>query len=133
MIQINNTPRNAGVAISGDLMDLEELYDMLYLIVGEEGENPLMSSARMRVLGFCYDLRHAIMGEREFEFVDNGLEADMMRRLSMISSGKTVYMSFRVYWPEIRDSILAAANEHRCSPEELSIDVEYPDVEELGW
>ena len=101
MIQVKNTPRNAGVAISGDLMDFEDLYDMLHLIVGEEGEIPYLGSARLRVLGLCYDLRHAIMGNREIEFVENGLNTDMMKRLSVISSDKNVYLSCKSYWPEI--------------------------------
>lgn len=101
MIYITNTPNNTGVAIHGDYMDFEELYESLHTIVGEEEEYPSYEAARIRVLGVCYDIRHALMGDREIEFVDNGMDEDKMRRLSMITPNKNVYLVINVLWPEI--------------------------------
>jgi hypothetical protein len=74
MIFLKNTPKHTGVTIYGDYMDFENLYDALHEIVGDENEFPRFHSARIRVLGVCYDLRHALMGDREIEFVDNGID-----------------------------------------------------------
>ncbi|MDC3418073.1 DUF6904 family protein [Aquibacillus salsiterrae] len=101
MLFAENTPNNAGVKIYGDFMDFENLYESLHEVVGEEGDYPAYQGGQLRVLGVCYDIRHAIMGDREFHFVDNGLDQDKMRRTSMITSDKNLYMSFYVYWPEV--------------------------------
>ncbi len=46
----------------------------LHAIVGSEEEHPTYDMARIRALGVCYDIRHALMGNREMEFVENGLD-----------------------------------------------------------
>jgi hypothetical protein len=74
MIYVTNTPNNAGVAIHGDYMDFKRLYNALHEIVGDEYQYPNYEGARLRVLGDCYDIRHAFMGDRELEFVDNGID-----------------------------------------------------------
>jgi hypothetical protein len=101
MIYVKNTPQNAGVAIYGDFMDFERLYDSLHNVVGDEDEFISYETARMRVLGVCYDIRHALMGDREIEFVDNGMDEAKMRWLSAITPDKNVYLKINVLWPEI--------------------------------
>lgn len=101
MIFVNNTPNNTGVAIYGDQMDFENLYDALHEVVGNEGEFVAYSAARIRVLGVCYDIRHALMGDREIEFVDNGMDADRMKWMSTIAPDKNVYLKINVLWPEM--------------------------------
>jgi hypothetical protein len=101
MIHIKNTPNYAGVTVTGDHFDFQALYDALHNIVGDEEEWSSHEGARLRVLGVCYDLRHSLMGNREIEFVDNGLDQDKMRYLSIVSSTKNLYLSFNVLWPEL--------------------------------
>ncbi|MCL5058443.1 MAG: hypothetical protein M1130_10755 [Actinobacteria bacterium] len=101
MIYVTNTPNNTGVAIHGDYMDFDELYEALHLIVGEEEEYSSYEAARMRVLGVCYDIRHAIMGDRKIEHVDNGMDENKMKRLSVITHNKNVYLVINVLWPEM--------------------------------
>jgi len=101
MIHVKNTTNNTGVTISGDFHDLDALYESLHKIVGTEGEWVNYESARLRVLGVCYDIRHALMGNREVSFVDNGLDSDKMKWLSIVANEKNVYYSFNTYWPEI--------------------------------
>ena len=101
MIYVTNTPNNAGVAIHGDFMDFDELYDALHSIVGDEDQYPPYEAARIRVLGVCYDIRHALMGDREIEFVDNGMDEDKMKRLSVITNNKNIYLVINVLWPEM--------------------------------
>lgn len=101
MIFIRNTPNNAGVAIYGDYNDLEGLYEALHDIVGEEGEYLHYEGARLRILGVCYDLRHALMGDRDYEFVDNGMDEDKRRKMSLLSPDCNLYLVIYVLWPEI--------------------------------
>lgn len=101
MITLKNTPNYAGVTISGDFNDFEALYDSLHKVVGDEWEWESYAGARMRVLSICYDLRHALMGNRDIEFVDNGLDQDRMKQLSIITNDKNTYLAFNVLWPEL--------------------------------
>ena len=101
MIFITNTPKTAGVAVHGDLLDFEELYHAIHEIIGEEEDFPAFYAARIRILGFCYEIRHSLMGSREAEFVDNGLDEEMMKQLSVIAPNKNVYLLFKMLWPEM--------------------------------
>lgn len=101
MIFVKHTPNHAGVAIYGDCLDFEELYDALHDVVGKENQYTAYQGVRMRVLGFCYELRHALMGNREFEFVDNGMDESRMKELAMITPKKNIYVGTHVLWPEI--------------------------------
>jgi len=101
VIFVKNTPNHAGVAIYGDQLDFHNLYEALHDIVGSDEECERYYSARIRVLGVCYDLRHALMGDREIEFVDNGIDDDMRRYMAVIAPDKNVYFKINVLWPEI--------------------------------
>ncbi|WP_353893626.1 hypothetical protein PRVXH_000377 [Proteinivorax hydrogeniformans] len=101
MLIVKNTPNNTGVSISGDYEDLNELYLALHDIVGEEGEFIGYDSSRIRVLGVCYDLRHAFMGHRSIELVDNGMNEQKMLENSTIVSKKNVYYKVEVLWTEV--------------------------------
>ena len=101
MIRVKSTPNYAGVTISGDFYDFEALYDSLHTIVGDEWEWEAYEGSRLRVLGVCYDIRHALMGHREVKFVENGLDQDKMRHLSIITNDKNIYLACNVLWPEM--------------------------------
>jgi len=101
MITVTSTPNHAGVSIRGDLHDLQQLYDALHEVVGQEGEYRSLEGARLRVLGLCYDIRHALMGDREVEFVDNGMHANLKRHLGVLAPDKNVYYAWRTLWPEL--------------------------------
>ncbi|GMA64172.1 hypothetical protein NZD89_02315 [Alicyclobacillus fastidiosus] len=100
MLTITNTPNLTGLSISGDYIDLDTLYMALFMIVGDEGEYGDYEGARLRVLGVMYDIRHAFQGEREFEFVRNGMDEDRMKLLEMITPEKNLYYKCQVYYPE---------------------------------
>jgi hypothetical protein len=76
-------------------MDFERLYDSLHNVVGDEGEFIYYETASLRVLGVCYDIRHALMGDREIEFVDNGMDEAKMRWMSAITPDKNVYLKIK--------------------------------------
>ena len=101
MLQINNTPHYAGVTVAGDYQDLDELYEALHLIVGEEDELPAYDSVRLRVLGVCYDIRHSMMGDRGAITVPNGFDRERARYMPIIAPETNVYLTFEVMWPEL--------------------------------
>lgn len=101
MIHLESTPNYAGVYVTGDRNDLDELYEALHFVVGEEEEFPGYERVRLRVLAICYDMRHALMGNRSVRFVANGLDRDKMRFLSVVGSESNVYFQFEVLWPEL--------------------------------
>ena len=101
MIFVKNTPNNTGVAIYGDYMDFENLYEALQTVVGNEDEFVTYDAARIRVLGVCYDIRHALIGDREIESVDNGMDDEKKRRMSVLAPDKNVYLKINVLWPEM--------------------------------
>ncbi|HLU23427.1 MAG TPA: hypothetical protein VKZ77_13260 [Bacillaceae bacterium] len=107
MIQVKNTPNYIGVTISGDYYDFETLYDSLHAIVGDEWEWEDYEGARLRVLGVCYDIRHALMGHREVMFVENGLDEYKMKQLSVIANDKNIYLACNVLWPEVLFVLMA--------------------------
>jgi hypothetical protein len=100
MLTIRNTPNLAGIEISGDHQDLYSLYESLFAVVGNEEEYGNYEGARLRVLGVMYDIRHAFQGDREFEFVENGMDEDRMRLLGFITPKKNLYYKCQVYYLE---------------------------------
>lgn len=101
MILVENSPNSTGVAIYGDHFDFEKLYDALHHIVGNEDEFISFNTARIRVLGVCYDIRHALMGNREIEFVDNGMNEEKKRFMGVLAPDKNIYLKINVLWPEM--------------------------------
>jgi hypothetical protein len=110
MIYVQNTPNNTGVALYGDYMDFEKLYEALHTVLGDEDEFVECEAARIRVLAICYDLRHALMGDREIEFVENGMDEGKKRSLSVLAPNKNVYLKIYVLWPEML-FVMIALNE----------------------
>ena len=101
MLKVETTPNNAGVTISGDFFDFDQLYEALHEIVGDEDEYPAHGGARLRILGICYDLRHAKMGHRDFAFVFNGLTDEVRQWHGIVAPDRNVYLSIQVLWPEL--------------------------------
>lgn len=110
MIFAKNTPNNTGIAIYGDFMDFENLYEALHNVVGDEDELIGYYSARIRVLGVCYDIRHALMGDREYEFMDNGLDEEKKKRMEILAPDKNMYLKIYVLWPEMLFVMIALNN-----------------------
>ncbi len=101
MIYVKNTPNNIGVAIHGDYMDMENLYKALHAVAKDDGECIEFERLSIRVLGVCYDIRHAMMGHREIEFVNNGMDEGKKRHMSLLTPDKNVYFKIYVLWPEM--------------------------------
>lgn len=109
MITIKNTENLAGICISGDFNDLDKLVDAFYVITIDEfsEKNKSHIAISTRVLGLCYDLRHAFQGDREVELVDNGMDEDKMKFHSIIAPRNNVYYKCNYLYPEMFFVMLA--------------------------
>ena len=85
MLTIKSTKLLTGVEICGDYEDLNTLYDALSNVIGEEGFYEGYESCSLRVLGLCYEIRHAYQDERSTLKSDDGSR----------------YHSFNCFWPEM--------------------------------
>jgi hypothetical protein len=104
MITIRNTPNLTGVTISGDYYDLYNLVDAFHEItINEcsEKRHYQYIDISTRVLGLCYDIRHAYQGDRDVEFLDNNMTEDKMRWHSIIAPKSNVYYSCNCLYPEM--------------------------------
>ncbi|MEN0661053.1 hypothetical protein NST11_17095 [Caldifermentibacillus hisashii] len=101
MLKAINTTNMAGIRTIGDFNDFEQLYEAIHQILPEEGEDMEVEDSRLRVLGFCYDLRHALMGDRDYEYVDNGLNDDIIQQLGIVGPKKNLYLAFPTFYPEM--------------------------------
>ena len=107
MLRVKNTPNLTGVLIIGDTEDFENLYDALHKVVGIEDTMNDHYEARLRVLNFCYNIRHARMGNRNAFFKPHGLEEEQMAYMSLVGSKQNLYVSFETLWPELLFNVFA--------------------------
>ncbi|NLC76640.1 MAG: hypothetical protein GX750_03345 [Clostridia bacterium] len=109
MITIKNTPNLTGVIISGDFYDLYNLVNAFHEITINEysDKHHQYIDISTRVLGLCYDIRHAYQGDREVELVDNHMTEDKMKWHSVITPRNNVYYSCNYLYPEMFFVMLA--------------------------
>ena len=78
MIQAKVTKNLTGITIQGDYDDFNDLVNAIYWMTGvDSNEAGLYDEVKMRLLGLCYDIRHAYMGDREVVLKDNVLNEDL--------------------------------------------------------
>jgi len=109
MITIKNTPNLTGVTISGDFDDFYSLVEAFHEItINEYSEkHHQYIDISTRVLGLCYDIRHAYQGDREVELVDNNMTEEKMKWHSIITPKSNVYYSCNYLYPEMFFVMLA--------------------------
>lgn len=106
MLRAKSTFNHTGVNLEGDFLDLETLYHTLFDLVGNEDKYPTHSGVRLRIVSFCYSIRHTLMGERGINLMTNGMSTEKMKSQAIIAPVKNVYYSFNAVWPEILFNIM---------------------------
>ncbi len=103
MIIIENTENLAGVSIMGDFNDLYRLVEELHQIVIDESsvKHTEFYNISIRILGLCYDVRHAYQGDRELVMVDNNINEETMKYHAQISPKTNLYYKCNYYYPEM--------------------------------
>lgn len=101
MLSIECTEQLTGARISGDYWDLDELIHACYEVIGDENHYYDYQGARNRILQVCYEIRNATHGNRNIEFIANGLHKGIMKQNNLIASEKNIYFSVEILWPEL--------------------------------
>lgn len=112
MITIKNTPNLTGVTITGDVYDLRAMVDAFYAVSIDEYDTQDTEYVAMsiRILGLCYDIRHASMGDREIVLLDNEVSKESMQFNGIITPNKNVYFQCNYLYPEML-FVMSALNE----------------------
>ena len=100
MLTIKPTKKLMGVTIQGDYNDLQELQEAIYRMCGENDIDDPHYSIRNRLLGLCYDIRHAYQGDRDVELKDNAFTKELSEWHEIKADSKNVYYSVDVLFTE---------------------------------
>ena len=101
MITAKPTEHLTGILLEGEFNDFYELVDSIYRITGlEDDYKDMYWSVKNRLLGLCYEVRHAYQGDRNVKLVDNGVHDEMMKWHSMVMPKQNVHFSVEVLFPE---------------------------------
>ena len=101
MITGKPTENLNGILLEGDYDDFYDLVDSIHRMTGLEEyyEDPYWS-VKNRLLGLCFDIRHAYQGDRTVKLVDNGAGEELMKLHSMIMPSQNVHFAVEVMFPE---------------------------------
>lgn len=106
MLQVKMTPHLLGIEVSGDYDELNRLYDSVWALVGYDHDKNARTSVqeavgRERLLGLCYDLRHAYMGSRNVRMEENGMTREQAEWLGIsLPPLNNLYYSVEILYPE---------------------------------
>ncbi len=101
MISAKPTEHLTGITIEGEYDDLYEMVDSIYRMTGlEDDYDDEYWSVKNRLLGICYDIRHAYQGDRDVKLIDNGATDELMKWHSMIMPRQNIHYSVEVLFPE---------------------------------
>jgi hypothetical protein len=101
MLSITHTKNLTGAIVSGDYWDIDELNHAIYAVIGDEGKYYDLEGSRARVLKVCLNLRQAGQGDRNIEFVKNGLHKNSMKEHTMVAPEQNIYFTVEIVWPEL--------------------------------
>ena len=105
MLRIKPTKNLIGVTVEGDYDTLSDLVYSIYNLTCSEDpeldpEDPHFA-VKNRLLGICYDLRHAYQGDRQVFLEDNGMNRDKMKWHELITPEQNVYYRVNLLFPEV--------------------------------
>ncbi len=103
MIFVKPTENLTGITIQGDFNDFNEMVDSIYRMSAEDEEDEftdLYFGVKTKLLGMCYDIRHACMGNRDIVLEDNGMHEELMKWHKIITPTQNVYYSVNILFPE---------------------------------
>ncbi len=109
MITMEMTENLTGVRIRADFEDFYNLVDAFYEITLPEDDEKHRRYHDMstRVLGLCYDVRHAYQGDRSVAIQTNHMNKEKMKWHGVITPEKNVYYEFCYILPEMIFDLIA--------------------------
>ena len=101
MITAKPTEHLTGIMLEGEYDDFYEMVESIYRMTGlEEDYADRYWSVKNRLLGICYDIRHAYQGDRKVKLADNGTDDELIKRHSMIMPKQNVHYAVEILFPE---------------------------------
>lgn len=100
MLKAVHTPNMTGVLLSGEPEEFRMLYDSLHKLLDRAGED-ITDGPVIRILGFCYELRHTFMGHRNASYKEHGFNDEQLAFLSLVGPKQNLVLSFEMFWPEM--------------------------------
>lgn len=102
MISAMPTKNLTGITIQGDHDDFYELMESMHRLYGADDfqETDLFFGVKNRLLGICYEIRHASMGNRDVFLQENGMSKELMKWHNIKTPTQNVYFSVNLLFPE---------------------------------
>lgn len=101
MISAKATEHLTGIVLEGEYDDFYEIVESIYRMTGlEESYSDPYWSVKNRLLGICYDIRHAYQGDRNVVLTDNGMDSEKMKWHEVITPKENVHYSVEILFPE---------------------------------
>ncbi len=101
MLYCMPTKNLTGITVRGDYKDFYDLVDSIHRMTWDcDNQTAVYFGVKSRLLGLCYDIRHAYMGDRDIVWEENGMSQDMMEWHNIITPTRTVYFSVIILFPE---------------------------------
>ena len=102
MLRVQPTKNLTGVMIQGDFDTFYNMVDSIYHLTGfAEDMNDPYYAVKMHLLGLCYELRHAFMGDRDVILEKNHLEAEKQEWHGIVAPKENLYYSVNMLFPEM--------------------------------
>lgn len=101
MIFAKPTEHLTGITLEGEFDDFYEIVDAIYRMTGDTEcyDDPYLG-VKNRLLGICYEIRHAYQGDRNVTLTENGVYKELMKQNSMILPQNNVHFSVEILFPE---------------------------------
>jgi Domain of unknown function (DUF6904) len=124
MITIENTEQLTGVCITGDYDDFYNLVEAFHEITIDDysEKHTAYCGISIRALGLCYDIRHAMQGDREIVLKKNGMNDDLFVYHKQITPLDNVNYSCNYIYPEMFFIMMALNDLIRLRAGDLSKD-----------
>lgn len=101
MITATPTENLTGITLEGNFDDFYQLTESIHRMTGwDEDYNDCYWGVKNRLLGICYDIRHAYMGDREVKLAGNGVHNEMLKWHSAILPKQDVHYCVNILFPE---------------------------------
>ena len=134
MLRVIPTKNLTGVTIQGDFDTFYDIVHSIYNLTGVDvNDNPedMSYGVKMHLLGLCYDIRHAFMGDRDVFLEKNHLEEEKQAWHGMAAPKENLYYSVNALFPEM--IFLALAVPKMCQFAYKNYGYRYHGSRDDGW
>lgn len=101
MITSKPTKHLTGITLEGEYSDFYEMTECIHQMTGlDDSYDDIYWGVKNRLLGICYDIRHAYQGERNVLLAKNGVFEELMEWHSMVLPKNNVHFSAEILFPE---------------------------------